>query len=246
MQIVRGLLIGTVLAAMTGFAHADQTKPTVATTMQKQAATTNGQGVLAADETKLSKDGADAFRDVQLARVAIYEANPDAAKKSIDDAGEALIKAKADSTAFVKAEADLKPRGDAKTKVDPAQKPSTTPVAWLPVDGELTLGENFTATPEKAAALADANKHLAAGDRKSAIEKLKLANVDVFYTIAILPLDQTIGDVAQAKQLVDSGKYYEANAIMKKISDSVRYDTVAAEGAPQSAAVVKSAPMQKE
>jgi hypothetical protein len=242
MQIVRGMLIGTALSAMAAVAHADQAASPAAATAQKSQVA--AQDLVDKGETKLSKDGAAAFRGVQAARVAIYEADPDLAKKSIDDASDALEKAQTDSTAFTKAEADLKPRAGAKP--DTATKPSTTPVAWLPIDGELTLGENFVATPEKSAALAEANKHLAAGDRKAAIDKLKLANVDVFYTIAAVPLAQTVADVDKAKQLIDNGKYYEANAAMKKVVDSVRYDTVAAEAEPKSAEAGKSAPASKQ
>jgi YfdX protein len=244
MDIARAIVIGTAFATIAGVAQAAPAKPIAETTMQK---TTSPASTAAQDETKLSKDGAEAFRDLQMARMAIYEANPDLAKKSINEASDAMAKAQSDSTAFIKAEADLKTRPGAKeAKSDTTTKPSATPIAWLPIDGELTLGENFVATPEKAAAVAEANKRLSAGDRKTAIEKLKLANVDVFFTIAVVPLEQTVTEIAKARELIDGGKYYEANAVMKKATDSVRYDTVAAQATPQATDSSKPASPAKE
>ncbi len=44
---------------------------------------------------------------------------------------------------------------------------TATPKAWLPVDGEISVNEDYSANPAKAAAVADANKSLAKGDRQS-------------------------------------------------------------------------------
>ena len=53
------------------------------------------------------------------------------------------------------------------------------PISWLPVDGSITINEDYTAIPAKTAAVADANKSLESGDRKGAMEKLKLADMNV-------------------------------------------------------------------
>ena len=39
-------------------------------------------------------------------------------------------------------------------------KASTTPTIWIPVDGSLTLGEDYTETPKKSAGVAKANELL--------------------------------------------------------------------------------------
>ncbi|MGT2479506.1 hypothetical protein ACU4GR_12955 [Methylobacterium oryzae CBMB20] len=68
---------------------------------------------------QLSTDGAAAYRDVHLARLAIYEAKPEQARMLVSHAQSALEKAKTDSTAFTKAEADLKPpSGMARSRPD--------------------------------------------------------------------------------------------------------------------------------
>lgn len=209
------------------------------------------------DVGKLSKDGAQAFRDLHLARIAIFNADPTQAKDLIGKAQAALTKVKTDESVFTKAEADLHatPKKSAPateaSKSSDAAKPSTKQTAWVPVDGQLTLGEDFVASPAKAAAVATANKSLEKGDRKAAIDQLKLAGVDVNFVLAVVPLDQTTTDVDQAATLINQGKYYEANAVLKKAEDGLRFDIVdmvsmpqkgAAAAAPAPAAAAATAP----
>ena len=235
MKVSRGIvaaLLGTTMLA--GAVSAQQTPAAPAPTMQQKAEA-------ARDFMKLSTDGAVAFRALHLARIAIFEADPVAAKKLVADTRAALAKAKVDSTAFMKAEAALKvPKG---MNVTPAAAPAAASgpaMAWLPIDGQLTLGEDFVATPAKAAAVAEANKHLEKGQRKEAIEKLRLADVNVMFTMALAPLDRTMADVDMAAKLMGEGKYYEANAAMKKAEDGVRYDSVAAIAVPQKVGAPKT------
>ncbi|MCJ2045031.1 YfdX family protein [Methylobacterium sp. J-078] len=201
------------------------------------------------DVGKLSKDGAQAFRDLHLARIAIFDADPTLAKDLIGKAQASLTKAKTDEAVYTKAEADLrgpaKPAGttrggDTAKANDPAMA-STQPTAWLPVDGQLTLGEDFVATPTKAAAVATANKSLEKGDRKAAVDGLKLAGVDVNFVLAVVPLNQTTTEVDQAAKLIGQGQYYEGNALLKKVEDGVRFDVVDVLGAPQKPATPAAA-----
>jgi hypothetical protein len=215
----------------------------------EQAAQHNAAQTRAIDQDvgKLSKDGAQGFRDLQLTRLAIFEANPAQAKDMIAKAQAAFAKAKTDDALFNKAEADLRTPGTpASDKATAQAKPADTKpaakeqvakeqVAWVPVDAQLTLGDDFVATPEKASAGTEANKNLAHGDQKGALEKLKLAHVDVNFTMAVLPLDKTIADVDQAATLIGQGKYYEANAILKTAQDGMRFDVIDAVAIPQTA-----------
>ena len=111
-----------------------------------------------------------------------------------------------------------------------------TPVAWLPVDGELSITDDFSANPTKASAVADANKSLAKGDRQGALDKLRLADVDLGIVLAVVPVNQTISDVHQAAQLVDDGKYYEASQMLRKVQDSARFDVADIVGVPKNGA----------
>ncbi|MET7247647.1 YfdX family protein [Methylobacterium sp. EM32] len=238
---VAAALVAATFLGGAAYAADQAAKPTA---MQE----TPAQKAIDQDVGKLSKDGAQAFRDMHMARIAIFDADPAQAKSLIGKAQAALAKAKTDDAVFTKAEADLKTPADMaapkdtnaadKQAAQPASKDMTATgkVAWVPVDAQMTLGEDFVATPEKASAVNEANKSLAKGDQKGAIEKLKLAHVDVNFVMAVLPLDKTTADVNQAATLIGQGKYYEANAALKTAEDGMRFDVIDAVGLPQKAA----------
>ncbi len=258
-------LVATTVLGGAAYATEQATKPVVT---QESAA----QRAVDQDVGKLSKDGAQAFRDMHLARIAIFDADPSQAKSLIAKAQSALTKAKTDDAVFLKAESELKTPADlaaakavkadktadakasdakaadaktadaktADTKTADATPVSKDKVAWVPVDAQMTLGEDFIATPEKASAVTEANKSLAKGDQKGAVEKLRLAHVDVNFVMAVLPLDKTTTDVSQAATLINQGKYYEANAVLKTAEDGMRFDVIDAIGMPQKASVTGS------
>ncbi|SIQ25207.1 YfdX protein [Rhizobium sp. RU20A] len=195
------------------------------------------------DVGRLSKDGAKALSDIQATRLAIFNAQPDQAKTLIHQAKVALAKAAKDDAVFMKPESELTAPGKATTpeKVAHAKAPSTTPVARLPVDSQLTLAEDFKATPEKMAAISDANQSLKTADRKGALEKLAVADVDVQFVSAVLPLEQTMADVTKAASLIDEGKYFEANAFLKDATDHAMLNIVDVYGQPYKAKAQKTA-----
>jgi hypothetical protein len=208
---------------------------------------------------KLSAEGSKAFEELTLTRLAIYDGRVGDAKKYVNEADAAFGKAKTDETIFTKAQADLKtPTGkDAAananvsgaapvSNVDGKKIPGASngmpaemtdqkkPIAWLPIDGAITINEDYTANPAKTAAVADANKSLKSGDRKSAMEKLKLADMSVDVTLAVIPLEQTIKYTHQAAGLIDGGKYYEASQVLRLAQDNLRFDVTNSSGAPSS------------
>ena len=99
-------------------------------------------------------------------------------------------------------------------------------VEWLPVDASITIDEDFTANPDKQAAVADANKSLSSGDRQASIEKLKLSGVNVNVEVLAVPLNDTIAKVQQAANMINDGKYYEASQLIKEVQDSARSDVM--------------------
>ena len=193
------------------------------------------------DFGKLSADGLKAFRDLRIARLAIFDGQPDQAKKYVDEARTAIAKAKSDDTVFTKDEASLKPPADMSQKSSSLQAgtqgtpPSTTPTAWLPIDGGLTLGEDFVATPAKAASVAKANEQLKKGDHKQALETLKLSDINVSFVMEVAPLDKTVSGIDNAAQLIDSGKYYEGNQALKGVEDGIRFNVVEANSTSKAA-----------
>ena len=206
------------------------------------------------DFGKLSADGSRAFQDLTLTRLAIYDGRIDDAKKYVSEAETAFGKAKTDEAVFTRAQADLKtPTASRKVSgAAPMEKiggdkipgmpngmlaemvDQKKPIAWLPIDGAITINEDYTANPAKTAAVAGANNSLKSGDRKGAMEKLKLAKINVDVTLAVIPLELTINYAHQAAGLITDGKYYEASQVLRQVQDSLRFDVTSISGTASS------------
>jgi hypothetical protein len=199
------------------------------------------------DFSKLSADGSKAFQDLTLTRLAIFDGRIDDAKKYIKQAETAFDKARIDETVFTKAEADLKPPAGKNAPANqtvgaapPAGKPADSksadqmkkPIAWLPVDGAFSINEDYTINPAKKVAVAEANKSLKNGDRSKAMETLKLADIDIDVTLAVVPLEQTTDNVHQAASLINDGKYYEASQLLRQAQDGERFDVTSITAKP--------------
>ncbi len=191
------------------------------------------QKLVQQDFGKLSRDGIGAIRDIRLARLAIFGANTALAKTDIEKAQAAIDKAKTADTSFMKAETDLKPPPGA-PPVSPTA--SHTSERWIPVDGALSVADDYKEVPTKVAGVAKANEFLKSGDKKHALEALRLAKIDADFVMAVAPLDRTTSGIDKAAQLIDSGHYFEANATMKGIEDSLRFDSVNVVGVPKNVA----------
>jgi len=96
----------------------------------------------------------------------------------------------------------------------------------VPINGSLFIADNFTRTPEKTKKIAEANKHLKAGENNKAIESLKLASVDVSIRRILMPVGRTIEDVKAATDLLGQNKFYQANQALKGAVDSLVSDTI--------------------
>ncbi len=186
-----------------------------------------GTGAANRDYARLSIDGARAFQDVDLARLAIFDGKPAAAVSLVADAQRAMGRAKSDDAVFTKAEADLKTAGARSgTAATPGTTPaSTTKIAWVPIDGQLVLDETLAPNQAKAAAVAKANQHLRNGEPDKAREVLKVASVTADYTLTVAPLRQSTADIAQASKLLDGKDYYGASQALRQAQDGVRYGT---------------------
>ncbi len=172
------------------------------------------------DFGKVSHDGDSAFRNIRMARLAIFDGKATEAQQDIKAAAASLQKASSDDSVFTKAEADLKaPKGTTQPAVA-----STGAVKWLPIDGAMTIGEDYVDSAAKTAGVAKANAQLKSGDHAHAMETLKLAGVDVSFDEAVAPLEKSINGVNQAEQMANAGKYYEANQALKGVEDGIRFD----------------------
>ena len=171
--LIAALTIATLLTAG-GALAANEPQPVQQKSTARQIAVDKEFG-------KISADGSSAFQDLTLTRLAIFDGRIDAAKKYIDKADTALGKAKTDEALFVKAEADLKStttKGAEAKKSAGAVAPVTDQqkdqkeelVTWLPVDGSITINDDYTASAPKTAAIAEANKNSRMATKKARLK----------------------------------------------------------------------------
>lgn len=163
-------------------------------------ATTAAANVVTAQQLKdvaqIAKEGFNAMHNIQYARLAIFGGKTDLAVKFADQAAALLADDSAEWNSFVK-----------QTKNPELIKNDK----YVVIDASISLAENYVITPEKQSAVDKANAKLKKGDRKGALDELKLAGIAVNETEYLMPLNATRQAVATAQQLLKDGKYYEAN-----------------------------------
>ena len=154
---------------------------------------------------RISEQGLYAMRDVQVARLALFHGDPEKAKELTNEASALLSD---DSTEWAKF-------------AKPGKKTN------LNDDQYIVINESYVATPEKEAAIKIANEKMAKGDKKGAMEELRLAGVGVMENQYLMPLKQTRNALADAQKLLDKKQYYEANLALKGAEDGIIVDSEA-------------------
>lgn len=158
--------------------------------------------------SKPGQQGMEAMKDIQFARLALFRGQPESAKDLVNKAQLLLKKDQDWSSAKAKNKKTLQ-----------------SDDFYVVIDSSLMLTEDFSANDEKKKAIQKANSHLSNGDKKGAIETLHLAGIDVAETQLLMPLKQTIAKVDKAREMLNDGKYYEANLALKGAEDGIITDT---------------------
>jgi tetratricopeptide (TPR) repeat protein len=145
-----------------------------------------------------------AMREVRAARLAIFDGEAPIAVELVDNARTNLAAARAE---FEKLEAS-----ERRPRIEPG---------YLPFDLSIALAEDYREQPAKASAVAKANEHIKKGERDKAIETLRLADIRVETSAAVLPVKSTMEHLDKAHAMLREGKFYEANLQLKAVEDSV-------------------------
>lgn len=194
-RLFAAMAIAATLTSMPLFANAEEAS-SAATLNQQTAAALN-----------IAEQGFVAVQDVRMSRLAIFQGVPEHAVKLTDAAAKLLAD---DSTDWKKfASTGKKAAGNDQ---------------YIVIDGEMGISENFVATPAKQEAIKKANEQISKGDKKGAIETLRLADIAVTQNLYLLPLKHAQKTVAEAQKLLAEKKYYEANLALKAVEDSVIID----------------------
>ena len=90
-------------------------------------------------------------------------------------------------------------------------------------------------TAEKIKHITKVNEHLHKGEKKEAIEVLKLGEVDVTMEAELIPVKFAKQHIDDAAKLIGEGKYYEANLALKSVEDAIVVETFAIDAIPNPA-----------
>ncbi|WP_317627576.1 YfdX family protein [Rhodalgimonas zhirmunskyi] len=104
---------------------------------------------------------------------------------------------------------------------------------YVPFDVSMALGESFTATPENQKAVSEANQHMQKGDEIKALDVLRVNDVDVTLSAALLPVTETHDHLQYAMKALDEGKYFDANLALKAIDDGIIVQSYGINAIPQ-------------
>lgn len=154
---------------------------------------------------KASDDGLAVLKQVHEARAALYDGKSDEAAKLLDAAASSMSTAKGDMQKLLVA--DTKSGSD-----DPV---------LLPVDVQISYGENFVPTDDLQQALSDAGDQIKANQPDQALETLRMASLDMQVVAAMMPMDQAATHLADAQKALSSGDASGAQVALAALEESV-------------------------
>jgi hypothetical protein len=187
---------------------------------------------LARDLSKVSNDGFGAIRAIHGARVAIFNGETKLVDEMLEKAKTDLEAATKDALTFA---ADLKAEDHGKKDDKESVSDKSDKMDLIPINCEIAIADTFVPSSKKKTHIEKANAHLKSGHSKAALEELQLGEIDVSYTVMLLPLESTKKRVADAEAFVKEHKYYEANLALKAAEDGIIVDSVDLIGTPDSA-----------
>ncbi|HAK5294574.1 TPA: YfdX family protein [Salmonella enterica] len=165
---------------------------------------------------KISGQAWQAMRDVGMSRFALFNGQPQKAEKLASQAEKLLNDDSTDWSRYVKSDKTAPEKGD----------------KYIRINSSITVAEDYLPSGPETDAITKANQKMKAGDKKGAIDALKLAGVSVIENQELIPLQQTRKDVNTALSLMSEGKYYQASLMLKSARDSVIVDSQSVQESP--------------
>lgn len=203
------------------------------------------------DPMKPSKAGFQAMYELRAARLAIFNGNPQAVQDLLSDAqsslqavsreisssnngsgGSSSSSSSSNTSSGNNGGGNNGSNQTAMSNSGSSNSGSNTSgsVHYIPIDGQIMLVDSFVDSSAKKSHVDKANQNIAQGKSKEALDELRLAQVDAFFTGVVMPLEPTLKHVSDAKKLVDQKKFYEANLALKAAEDGIRADSFALTG----------------
>lgn len=170
------------------------------------------------DLMKTADEAHSAMREIRAARLAIFDGSGPSAKLFVQDAINNLEASKKLGRKIASK--------DAKAEED-----------YIAFDMAVDIAEGFDVSSEK---IAEANKHIGKGDHKKAVETLKLTDINVLTSAALVPVNSAIANLKNAERFISDGKFYDANLSLKAVEDSVLVQAFDVDGKPSPSTAKKS------
>ncbi|MGU6965082.1 YfdX family protein [Salmonella enterica subsp. enterica serovar Poona] len=157
----------------------------------------------------IAQIGNAAMQDVQLARVALFDGDISGAKHLLNDANRKINDDQTDWSRYI--------RKDKKAPIDGD--------GYVVINATIAVSEDYQTSEAKHKAVRNANEKLKKGDRKGAVEVLKLAGITVSERQVLMPLKTTRNDIQKAINLFNEGKYYQSNLMLLSAEEGIIFDT---------------------
>jgi hypothetical protein len=166
---------------------------------------------------KTTDEALDAMTKVHSARLALFDNDIALATQSVKDAKSAVTNSESDLSSLLMRDF---------TNVD-------TENNYLPFDMSMSLTEGYKATEENKLALQRAYGLFESASPDDAVEVLRLANIDVQVSAAMLPFEDTLTRLDDALGNIEDGAYFDANLDLKAIADSVIINAFSIDAVPE-------------
>ena len=157
-----------------------------------------------------------AMQEIHGARLALFDGATGHAEKLVKDAAKRLEEAQA---------------GLGEHAMMPTKKGDATQT-YVPFHTSFSLAEGFVPQELHKGALEQANRQLAEGDQKGAAESLRVANIDLWVSAAMIPAKSSLEHVQEAEKLIGEKKFHEANLALKAVEESVIVEAYSAHAVP--------------
>ncbi|EBT4809768.1 YfdX family protein [Salmonella enterica] len=157
----------------------------------------------------IAQAGNTAMQDVQLARIALFDGDTSGAKRLLNDAKRKINDDQTDWSKYIKK--------NKKTPIDGD--------GYVVINATMSVSEDYQASEAKNKAVRDANEKIKNGDKKGALEVLKLAGITVSESQVLMPLKATRNDIQKALDLFNEGKYYQSNLMLLSAEEGIIVDT---------------------
>jgi len=163
---------------------------------------------------KVSEDTMLSMRNVNDARLALFNGQLDTARTDVDAALTRI------NTAVDEAE-------DYALDVKAPEKDDW----YVPFDTRVTMVDTYERSDAKGDAAKDQakkhTKHMQKGAKSDTTDVLKLSEVDFAVSAGLVPVKFAQQQIIDAARLIDKGDYYEANIALKAVDDAILVQTVA-------------------